>query len=138
MFQVINDEITSDFFEFISKDLGEDKSVKTNFDSLWEAAYEYCSKFPREFIFTRRMTYSCIVQQDESESLKPFYEKLDDFLAKAIADGAMKEMSLMNFVYIALSPLYGIMKSTIENGKFYMQSDDLELYKSTSWNAIKG
>ncbi|WP_350284771.1 TetR/AcrR family transcriptional regulator [uncultured Croceitalea sp.] len=137
MFQVINDEITSEFFVFISQNLNEDESIKANFENIWQSAYEYCSKFPKKFIFTRRMTHSCIVQQEKSKDLKPYYQKLNNFIESAVANGAIREMAMVDFVYIALTPLYGIMKSNIENGILDLQPNDIELYRAASWKAIE-
>ena len=135
MYRTINEEILSEYFTSITKTLNNKKSVKDNFYGLWDAAYAFCSQNPKKFIFTTRMTNSCIVDPS-ADDVKPFHVPIADLLNKGIQSKTLKPLSTVCFILVAFSPLYGLLKAHIES-KSQIEEPVRALLKQAAWDAVK-
>jgi len=136
MFRVINEEITIDYFNNISKALDKAKSAEANFFALWEAAYQYCVSYPKEFIFTTRMEHSCSIDHKTAKDNQG-HEKISRFIQTSVQDNKIKDMSVECFVCIAFMPFYGMLKSSIESGAKALDPKTQGLLRASAWQAIK-
>ncbi|MDN5214771.1 TetR/AcrR family transcriptional regulator [Fulvivirgaceae bacterium BMA12] len=137
MLQVINKEITWNYFNSISKVLATEKTVEENFFALWDAAYQYCTRHPKEFMFTTRMVHSCIVDHTDESHLEPCQETLPKFLEKGIQKKQIKKVSVRSFIHIAFTPFYGMLKASIENGVMSLDEETKALLRTAAWDAIR-
>lgn len=137
MLQSINNDIIVHYFTEISKSLNLKKSVKDNFYALWNAAYVYCTINYKEFIFTSRISNTCVVDLKKKISIPEHHQSISGFLNQAIDEKKIKPLSVECFIYIAFTPFYGILKTNIENNVIHLEDDILNLLRLAAWDAIR-
>ena len=135
MYRTINEEILIEYFTSISERLNDKKSIKENFYNLWDGAYDYCSQNPKKFIFTTRMINSCIVNPSGSD-IEPYHLSISRFLDQGIEDNTLKPLSVISFILVAFSPLYGLLKAHIERNT-NIETPVKALLKQAAWDAVK-
>ncbi|WP_437397929.1 hypothetical protein [Flagellimonas lutimaris] len=137
MLQKINEEILVDYFNEISEVIDLDRSVKQNFLTLWNAAYNYCKNHYKEFIFTTRISNTCVVDLKRKNAIPPHHKRLFEYLDKAINEHKVKPLSVECFIYIAFTPFYGILKTNIENDVVNIDDDIHNLLITAAWDAVR-
>lgn len=137
MLQSINDEASDNFFQELAKGLSVKGSSREKHLSLWDTAYTYCSNNYKEFMLLMRMSNSCVVNPDLAKNIQKHIQPFQDFIDTSLANNELKEMDVITYMYIALQPMYSMLKANIESGKMYLSEKTQELLKNASWDAVK-